>query len=381
LRLGVAGAAIGCCALIAACLVLAGTHRGLGGTVSDGWRTLTHQPKPSAHGRGRLLADGAARGPYWHEAKKVFLDEPLIGRGAGSFGLARLRYRRSDAVVQHAHGYVHQTAADLGAAGLAISLVLLIAWLVAARRATGVGRRGREFHAERVGLVALALAAVVFGLHSLIDWVWFVPGPASMAMVAAGCVAGRSRLRSAEDEAVEIVKPPPRLLRVLVALGAVAAALAAAWAIWQPLRSDQQSDHALDLLGRTEAAPALQAAKRAHDLDPVAPRPYAVRAAIEDATGDKAAAEGTLKAATAAFPRDPQTWIDLAEYQLRSRSEVTGAMASAQHALYLDPRSQEAQALYSQASTGQTGATPVTPPAPGGVPTAPPPPVTPRGGP
>ena len=32
---------------------------------------------------------------------------------------------------------------------------------------------------------------VVYGAHSLLDWIWFVPGPTVAALVAAGFVAGR----------------------------------------------------------------------------------------------------------------------------------------------------------------------------------------------
>ena len=45
--------------------------------------------------------------------------------------------------VRHAHGYVVQTLADLGWAGLAASLLAAIAWLAAAARATGLHRRAR----------------------------------------------------------------------------------------------------------------------------------------------------------------------------------------------------------------------------------------------
>ncbi len=123
--------------------------------------------------------------------------------GAGAFEVARLRHRTDAAVTRHAHGYPVQTLADLGLLGLGLSMTLLIAWLVAAARTTGLYprrlRRGRadgpdprrEWDGERAAFTALALMALVFGMQSAIDWTWFVPGPAAMAFVAAGYVAGR----------------------------------------------------------------------------------------------------------------------------------------------------------------------------------------------
>ena len=89
------------------------------------------------------------------------------------------KYRNEAAQGKHAHGYVHQTLADLGLLGLAISLVALVAWfLAAAAGRSGCGRGVREaaWSPERSGSTALALVAVVFGIHSALDWTWFVPG-------------------------------------------------------------------------------------------------------------------------------------------------------------------------------------------------------------
>src|SRR5262249_61664788 len=72
------------------------------------------------------------------------------------------------------------------------------AWFVSAARTTGLERHPKRredaphhWDADRVAMVALALAAAVFGFHSAIDWTWFVPGPAVMAIAVAGFVAGR----------------------------------------------------------------------------------------------------------------------------------------------------------------------------------------------
>jgi hypothetical protein len=193
LRVGVVAGIVACAVPIAMFAVLVNSDRGVTGTIKAGYESLTSTSQKTSGGPGRLLSASSSRGLYWHQAREVFKSHYWKGTGANTFGTARLRFRDRDdqSVSQHAHGYLQQTGADLGTAGLAVSLVLLICWLLAAARATGAFRRRLPWTAERVGLVALALSAIVYGLHSAVDWIWFVPGPTVMAVLAAGYVAGR----------------------------------------------------------------------------------------------------------------------------------------------------------------------------------------------
>ena len=152
-----------------------------------------------------------------------------------------------------------------------------------------------------------------------------------------------------------------------------------AWSMWQPLRSDRESDRALTLSADGKTVEAREAARKAHDYDPLSPRPYVVLNAVEDAAGNRPAALKALQDAVIEFPADPQTWIQLAQYQLNSRSEAADALRTVKGALYLDPQSRAAQTVYFQANAALNGApAPAAAPAPG-VPTAPAPPVTPGG--
>ena len=47
---------------------------------------------------------------------------------------------------------------------------------------------------ERIGLLSMLCLVVVFGVHSLIDWTWYVPGVACVALMCAGWLAGRGPL-------------------------------------------------------------------------------------------------------------------------------------------------------------------------------------------
>ena len=163
------------------------------------------------------------RARYWEEAIKIHGQPRVLGAGAGAYGQLRLRYRVNRGVVRHAHGYVVQMLADLGWVGLGLSL--LAAWRVV--------RRGRGARARRAPRATAAcpgtpnawawrrwrVVVIVFGVHSAIDWTWYVPGNAVPALLCAGFVASRTtaaraprRRRAAAPDAAPSVRAcaPPR---------------------------------------------------------------------------------------------------------------------------------------------------------------------------
>ena len=123
--------------------------------ISHGWNSLTD---PNARRRSSTTRPpdlvGSVRARYWDEALKIFRGPPVAGVGAGGYATARLRYRNDNLEVQHAHGYVVQTLADLGIIGLLVSLALLVAWSAAGRTRPalpGLARAGRRRPARRPG--------------------------------------------------------------------------------------------------------------------------------------------------------------------------------------------------------------------------------------
>jgi predicted Zn-dependent protease len=136
----------------------------------------------------------------------------------------------------------------------------------------------------------------------------------------------------------------------VLALLSLAAAVLCALAIWQPLRSDQETDHALDLAAEGKTKDALAATDSAQDRNPLTPRPYVVRSSIQDGAGQTEQARRTLEDAVKAFPGDPQVWIQLAQYELNTINKPADALAITQGALYLDPQSRAAQTVFFQAN-------------------------------
>ena len=218
--------------------------------------------------------------------------------------------------MRHAHGYVVQTLADLGLIGLGLSLFAAIAWMCAAARATGLRRRDRglPFDPERIGLLTLATLVLIFGVHSLIDWTWFVPGNAVVALLAAGWVAGRPALRD-RDAVVGDARgrraagarrrwpARPRRLVLIAARGGELGGAAAG-----PLR------HARTTARRTPPRAAsydlaASRAKSAHERqDPLSLEPLLAAGLHRDAAGNPQGGRRALEQAVSSQPANAEAW-------------------------------------------------------------------------
>ncbi len=366
---------------------LAHSQRGFTGTISHDVSALTNpNAKPPPNTPGRLTAVASVRARYWKEAIQVFEANPLLGAGADGFETASLRYRTALLEVKHAHGFAVQTLADLGAIGLALALALLLTWMAAAGRAThpfnrrwtpwrawleprgdpaeddagrkagarpagsasGAGpgwraidpRREPElarYTPERISMLSMLCVVVVFGVHSFVDWTWYVPGDALVALLCAGWLAGRGPL-NAWREPTALVMPRSlgelEPMRVGVAVAVVIAALLAAWSQWQPQRSVDASQEALALASTSPRA-ALAKAQTAVSRDPLSAQALITLATIEQAAGEPALAKATLQRAVRLQPSNPQTWLALARHDLASEPAV--ALKELQAAVFLNP--------------------------------------------
>ncbi len=182
---------------------------------------------------------------------------------------------------------------------------------------------------------------VVFGVHSTIDWTWFVPGDACVALFCAGWLAGRGplldhpgtlRLPASLPEVGPLLAD---LRSVGIAAAVVVAALLAAWAQWQPQRSADASQEALALSARAPAA-ARAAAQNAVDYDPVSAEALFTLSTIQQHAGESALARATLVRTVHLQPSNPQTWKALGEYDLRT-GNYTAALNELRATVYLNP--------------------------------------------
>ncbi len=332
---------------------LATTDRGLSGSVSHAWTSLTDpNANTPANDPSRLTAIGSVRSRYWRDAIAVFKARPVVGVGAGGYATARLRFRKDDLDVLHAHGYLVQTAADLGIAGLALTLALLAAFLAAAIRTTGPwrGPQARPPTAERAGLLTLLCVVVVFGIHSLVDWTWFVPGPLTLALLCAGWLAGRgpslevpSPDGGARARLHERVRSPARVITCVLV---VAVAITAAYSAMGPQRAVDQIDEALVALADGNTAKARTLAQEARDTNPLSIDPLFTLATIENAAGRNPAALTAIQSAVKLQPANADTWVRLAQLELGPENDPQAALRDIGPALFLDPRSLTAQATF-----------------------------------
>jgi hypothetical protein len=376
-------AALGVLAIlpVVAVIGLATAEGGIDGQVSKAWHQLTDPDASTpANTPDRLTATSSVRARYWKEALDVHATAPWVGAGAGAFATVRTRFRTDALAVRHAHGYVVQTLADLGWAGLAASLIAAIAWLAAAARATGVHwrDRGLPWDAERIGMVTLAVVALVFAVHSTVDWTWFVPANAAVAMLCAGWVAGRGPLRHRLEYPAGAAAPPStwphasrlqRLANSVPPLHGIAAALvlvlalAAAWTAFQPVRAVHASDAAFDKLDHGQADAAAETAEIATRRDPLAADPQFELAAIQQARGDTKAAEAALGEALRLEPASAEAWRRLGEFRLQALNDPAGALSAFQAAYYLDPHNPKSTSDILEASRAAQGTT-TAPPTP-----------------
>jgi O-Antigen ligase/Tetratricopeptide repeat len=362
---------------VVAVIALATAPGGVNGQVSKAWDQLTDpNAKTPANTPDRLTATSSVRARYWAEALDVHATEPWLGTGAGAYATVRTRFRDDALAVRHAHGYVVQTLADLGWAGLAASLLAALAWLAAAARATGVHRRARglPYDAERIGMLTLATVVILFGIHSLVDWTWFVPANAGVAMLCAGWVVGRGPLRARLEHPEGPAPPPPtwphasRLQRIansVPPLHGMAAALvlviavAAAWTAFQPVRAVHAGDQAFDRLDRGQPDAAASIATIATKRNPLSVDPLFELSAIEQARGRLPQARDALERAVRLQPASPEAWRRLGELRLDALNDPKGALSAFQAAYYLDPKNPASTSdILAASRASATGATP-----------------------
>jgi O-Antigen ligase len=383
-------------ALIAFAGALAHSSRGFTGTIAHAVDTLTNpNAKPPSNTPGRLTAVASVRARYWKQAVQVFEANPAIGAGADGYETASLRYRAAPLDVKHAHGFVVQTMSGLGAVGLALSLALLLSWMAAAGRATHplnrrftgwrawLSRSGERpgwrridartepeltrYTPERIGLLSMLCLVVCFGVHSFVDWTWYVPGDACVALLCAGWLAGRGPLSAWSGRAgmtsarpvaagarrpgerwdgprARLPRPPVALgpRRLGVAAAVLVGALMAVWSQWQPQRSVDASQEALALLASHPRA-ALASAQTAVSRDPVSAQALITLATVQQRMGRSVQARATLERAVHLQPSNPQTWLELARYDLHRNPRA--ALKELRAVIYLNPESISPEAI------------------------------------
>ncbi len=118
---------------------------------------------------------------------------------------------------------------------------------------------------------------------------------------------------------------PAPIPGVLAAL-ALVTALVAAWAAYQPVRSQHAGDRALALADRGAYEQAVETAQTAVDRNPLSPDPLFELAAIQQGRGQTPEAKAALIRATEVQPANAETWRRLGQFRLDALAEPRTAL-------------------------------------------------------
>jgi hypothetical protein len=238
------------------------------------------------------------RWTWWQEAWRVFQDEPVGGKGAGAFEVARRQERKNALVTTEPHNVAVQALAETGVIGLLLGAGATVAALIAV---AGAARslEGRE----RAAGIALALSVPAYLLHALGDIDWdFVAVSAPVFVVLGVLIGATARVREPRG-------------RPLLALGIAVLALAALYSLTAPWLSARRVNDAYAALGRNDPVAAASAAREARDLNPLSPEPHWAWALAEASAHNAPAAVHEYRRAVDLQPDNSWTWYLLGAYE------------------------------------------------------------------
>jgi tetratricopeptide (TPR) repeat protein len=342
------------------------------------WSTFASQHGYAANetGKSRLISGlGSGRADFYRVAWHELASHPLLGIGADNFAAPYLRLRRTDETPHYPHSVELRTLAETGAVGAAIALIGLVAALLAGSRAL----RAQDRLARTVAAAALA-GFGYWAIHGSFDWFFEYAGlgAAAFALLGLSCslapATGPRGLAAGggawPEPAVGVPTPaaspvaprPPAAgggaaaaagtspsgggrglwaLRVTLAIGALALALAAGAALTLPWLSRMEVESAARAwtLSPTVAYDRLAEASR---LDPLSDEPNLVAGTIALRLGELRRAKRQFGLALDRNPEGEYATLELGVIA----SDLGGrarALALLRRAALLDPRSPQAR--------------------------------------
>jgi tetratricopeptide (TPR) repeat protein len=307
------GRALAAGAVVAAVAVVIGVAA-VGDPLGDG-RSVEQGPR-------RLAETGLNnRKEFWGEAWQIFRAEPLTGAGAGTFEIARKRYRDDAVSTVEPHSLPLRALAGTGIVGFALlaALMAAVAWAAAAALR-------RLYGEERRAAAALAVVPAAYLLHALVDYDWSFAAVTGPTLLAAGALATAGR-----ERALATTQPLAAALVAVVTLAALAA-------VATPWLAERQLREATTELEAGDYDAAIDASERAHALDPLSIEPLHRLAGIHAQRRHARAAREAYAEAVRLQPENPDTWFALGFYE-HSRRFLCQAYVHLNESYTLDPSS------------------------------------------
>lgn len=257
---------------------------------------------------------------WWAEAWHVFRGHAPQGAGAGTFEIARKRYRHDARTVAQPHSVPLQMLADGGVAGLALFLALIgsgaAVCVCALRRLDG---------RERAAATALVAVPAAYLGHALVDYDWDFLAVTAPAMVALGVLAAAGRAAG-----------PARRRPVLV-VGALLLAAAILVSFSFPRISERLQQSSTVALDRGDFATARARAREARFFDPLSADPLYALARVAELQHRLKLAERRYIEAVQLQPDNPDTWYTLGIYEFDVMRNLCAAYRFLNNAYTLDP--------------------------------------------
>jgi len=304
----------------AAILVTAGDPLG---RVQREWRAFTTLDVTETSST-RFTGAGGFRYDLWRIAVDDFQRKPLLGVGAGSYGLSYYQQRGQGESIRQPHSLPLQILAELGIVGAILALLAFVAGAAAVVRA----RR-----TDVLAGVAGAGMAVSWAVQASLDWLYNLPGITCIAIVGLVAASG------ATPFVARSAAPTRRLVLIacalLVAIGAAS--------IGRHYSADAYAQRARDALPQQPRV-ALSRSSTALALNPYSVEALYTRAAAYARLDDYARARESLMRATDQEPLNFVPWALIGDLAAR-RGERAQARTAYRRASELNPREPELREL------------------------------------
>jgi tetratricopeptide (TPR) repeat protein len=257
---------------------------------------------------------------WWGEALDVFAHHGSDGAGAGTFEIARKRFRQDARNVVQPHSVPLQHLADGGVPGFVLFMALVVAGAAACvcalRRLSG---------AERAAAAALLAAPAAYLVHALVDYNWDFLAATAPAMVALGVLAAAGR------------EAGPTRRRPFLAVGVLVITVAVLVSFSFPRLSDRAQRESTSALARGDFDRAQDRALWARFFNPLSASPHAALARVAERQGVRWRAERSYIRAVELQLDNPETWYALGIFEFDVRQNLCAAYRFLNNAYTLDP--------------------------------------------
>jgi O-Antigen ligase len=291
---------------IALLLLFAGPGMASAGAPRD--QTAAHPPSPAVNAvdAGRTHGSLTVRLHLWSVAWQSARQRPLLGAGAGSFGRSWSKLRPTHKDARDAHNLYVETLGELGAIGLALLLIVLVAPLIAAARSR---------HNPLVAAAAGAYAAYL--IHAGTHWDWEMP---VLTLAALWCGAAILIAQRPSGDARPIGRP--------ARAGALVAALALGAFAFSGLVGSVAMARSRAAAAAGAPGTAVAEARKAARWMPFSGEPWRLAGEAAQAQGRVALARASFRRGLARDPGSWRLWYDLS-LVTRGRTQQAAAARSA----------------------------------------------------